>query len=302
MIYYNKQSKRTNPFQSVYSNVNKRPKKISIFPSFVDIELTNYCNLNCRMCPRSLSERKEGFMCNNLFRKVAKECKQFNTPVRLIGWGEPLLHPEICEFVRYIKQKENQLLHITTNGLAFKAKDMSTIIKNRVDSIIFSLQGANARQYQDMRRIDRYYIVKDVVQRFIQKRGNNKLPFIQVSTTTTTETKKEKEQFVNEWLPLVDAVSIGKTNMSFFELNPTKKYVPCTEVYHQIQVDYDGKVSPCCGDFDNYLTIGNAFWESIYNIWNKSKKLNCIRELLKNKNHRMLTLCSQCFPTYEEID
>lgn len=304
MKYYSKTSKRTNPFQSVYDspNVTSIPRKILTFPAFVDIELTNHCNMNCRMCPRSKAQRKEGFMCNNLFTKVVKECKQYNTPIRLIGWGEPLLHPELIDYIKYVKQKENQLLHITTNGLLLKDKIVKEIIKQQVDSIIVSFQGTNKEGYQKMRRLDKYDTLKENIQYFVRLRGAQKKPFIQVTTTTTTETQKEKQQFVDEWLPLVDAVSVGTTNLVFTNKNIHLPRVPCTEVYHQMQVDWDGKVSPCCGDYDNYLTIGNAHWQALYDIWNTSSKLDCIRYLLKNKNHRMLTLCKDCYPTYTVID
>ena len=106
MIYYNKRSKRKNPLQSVYDKVNKQPKKVLQFPAFVDIELTNHCNLNCKMCPRFLAERKQGFMFYDGFVKVVQECKKHNTPVRLIGWGEPLLHPNIIDVIKYVKQNK----------------------------------------------------------------------------------------------------------------------------------------------------------------------------------------------------
>ena len=33
MMHYNKQSKRVNPFQTIYDTVNRQPKKISTFPA-----------------------------------------------------------------------------------------------------------------------------------------------------------------------------------------------------------------------------------------------------------------------------
>jgi len=301
MIYYNIQSKRTNPLQLVYDKVNKQPKKVLTFPAFVDIELTNHCNLNCKMCPRFMAERKQGFMALNTFVKVANECKKYDTPIRLIGWGEPLLHPAINDVIKDIKQNKIPL-HITTNGILLKDRIVRTIVDLKVDSLIVSFQGTNAKQYQEMRRQDKYNEIKNNIQYLVKARGEKEKPFIQVTTTTTTETEEEKKQFINEWLPLVDAVSVGKTNMSFFEPPQAKQYVSCTEVNHQIQVDWDGNISPCCGDYDNFLTIGNIKETSINELWNKSKKLECIRELLKNKNHKMFTLCRNCYPTYDEID
>lgn len=313
MIYYNQTTKHINLFQKVYSNPNIKiiPKIPPKFPFFIDIELTNNCNLKCIMCPRGKAERKNGYMNSSLFKKVVDECQKYKTPIRFIGWGEPLLHNEFSDYVKYVKQK-NLLLHITTNGTLLNNIKINNIVKNNVDSIIISLQGTNDKQYAYIRRTNKYNEIKENVKKLVEVRNNKKLPFIQISTTTTIETGKEIQSFVNEWLPLVDAVSVGTTNFNItgsvsliaqkLALKHKPWHVPCTEVYHQIQVDWDGNVSPCCGDYDNFLTIGNVNKDTIYYLWNNSKKLNCIRELLKNKGHKTLTLCNNCYPAYRECD
>lgn len=304
MIEYNKQSKRINPFQKVYDNplVRKIPKDVPKFPQYVDIEITNKCNLSCRMCPRPLAHRKEGFMEFGVFQKIVDECYEYETPIRIIGFGEPLLHPQFNEMIRYIKQDKSSLLHITTNGLLMNFNIMKTLIDNDVDSIIFSFQGTSAELYKRMRRVDAYSHLYNTIGAFAHTRSTKEKPFIHITTTTTNETKEDKESFVKEWLPLVDAVSVGTTNMALVKDIITDKYVPCTEVYHLVQVDWDGSISPCCGDFDNYLTIGNIKNNSIYSLWNNSKKLEHLRGLLNGRNHKMLNPCHRCIPTYDFCD
>jgi radical SAM protein with 4Fe4S-binding SPASM domain len=314
MIYYNPKSTRVNPFQQVYDSPDVRqiPNPIPHFPAFVDIEPTNLCNLNCRMCPRSPVQRKQGFMDINLFKKVVRECKKVHCPVRLIGWGEPFLHPQIQKLIKYVKQSSPQLLHITTNGLAFKKYDMECMLGYDVDSIIFSFQGVNEFGYNFMRNTHQFNKLVSTINDFLTLRGSSEKPFVQITTTTTNESAKQINEFLGYWISKVDAISVGKTNFDILPkyipqnelLKPRKplKHVPCTEVYHQIQVDWDGKVSPCCGDFDNYLTIGDVNNEKIRKIWNKSEKLQYIREQLKTNGNEAFTLCQRCFPSYKDID
>ena len=80
-----------------------------------------------------------------------------------------------------------------------------------------------------------------------------------------------------------------------------KKYAPCTEVYQKLSVDWDGKISACCGDYDNYLTVGDINNETLYNIWHKSEELKAIRSLLDKGRHKCLTLCSRCYHFYDEF-
>ena len=43
------------------------------FPKVIDIELTNHCDLNCRMCSRQLMTRKLGYMNINIFNKIIRK-------------------------------------------------------------------------------------------------------------------------------------------------------------------------------------------------------------------------------------
>jgi len=254
----------------------------------------------------------------DVFKKVVRECKSNKTPIRLIGWGEPFVHPQIQDFIEYTKQRNNQLLHITTNGLAFEEYDMSCMVGYGVDSLIFSFQGANEFGYNFMRNTNQYQKLVANIKEFLALRGDNEKPFVQVTTTVFKETPKQIKEFVDYWVDKVDAVSVGRTNfrilpkitpemslfMNFASPKKTKKleHVPCTEVYHQIQVDWDGKVSPCCGDYNNFLTIGNVKNQTIRDMWNKSKRLTFIRQTLKHSGHDALKPCNNCYPTLEGVD
>ncbi len=324
MMYKNPNSSRVNPFRKIYDddkfkNILQYRDSLPEFPFLVDVELTNYCNLNCIFCGQQAMTRHKGFMSEEIFKKVIDECVIYNTPVRFIRWGEPTMHPKLIEFSQYVKSK-GLLLHITTNGLAMDEKKMTSLIELGLDSIIFSFQGATKEQYEIMRNNNRYDELKENIFKFIELRGDREKPFIHISSTMTDETKEEIDQFVNYWGNIVDSVGIGKTNLSSLspmqiksfevigKLELLKKhetikkcYRPCTEVYQKLSVDWDGKVSGCCGDYDNFLTVGDVSKSSLYEIWNNSRELEIFRELLDKGMHKSLTLCSTCYHTYEEF-
>lgn len=325
MLYKNPNSKRENPFRKIYDSkeykaVLQHKDRLPEFPYLVDVELTNHCILKCIFCGQQAMTRHKGFISKEILKKVADECSQYNTPIRFIRWGEPFLHPQIIDFCKYIKSK-GLLLHVTNNGLAIKEGQMKTLIEIGVDSLIFSFQGATKKQYELMRNNNRYDELKAKVLKMIELRGNREKPFIHVSSTMTDETKEEIDKFVNYWGHIVDSVGIGKTNLSrisafqvkSFEiigkLNILKKqetikkyYRPCTEIYQKLSVDWDGKVSCCCEDFDNFLAVGDLTTRStLFDIWNNSRELKIFKELLDKNMHKSLTLCSTCYHTYEEF-
>ncbi|MFH1822322.1 MAG: radical SAM/SPASM domain-containing protein [Patescibacteria group bacterium] len=324
MYYKNPKSNRENPFNKVYNkkefkNVLNNKEKPAKFPYLIDIELTNVCNLNCIFCGQQTMKRTKGFLDEKIFKKAINECGKHKTPIRFIRWGEPFLHPKIFEFINYIKNK-GLSLHITTNGLAIKEPQIKNLAKAEVDSLIFSFQGATKKQYELMRNNKQYDKLKANILKLVKLRGNKAKPFIHISSTMTNETEKEIKTFIKYWGSIVDSVGTGSTNLSKLSNNQIKKfanikkfdylrkqekikkcYRSCTEVYQKLSLDWDGKVSCCCGDYDNFMTVGDLNKDTFYDIWNKSWKLKNFRKMLDSSMFKSLTLCSTCFHTYKEF-
>lgn len=324
MLFKNINSTRKNPFRKIYDSKNyktvlRRKERPEDFPYLVDVELTNHCNLNCLFCGQQVMKRPKGFMDEKVFKKIADECAKFSTPIRLIRWGEPFLHPKIIDFCRYAKSK-NLLLHITNNGLAIKESDMWALVEMGLDSLIFSFQGADKEGYELMRNNKFYDNLAANVLKFVEIRGKKKKPFIHISSTMLNEPPEKINKFVKYWGGIVDSVGVGSTNLSRLSRNQIKSlevakklnglknqetvekiYRPCTEVYQKLSVDWDGKVTCCCNDFDNFLTVGNINQSSLHYIWHNSRDLKIFRELLDKEKFKSLTLCSTCYHTYKEF-
>jgi MoaA/NifB/PqqE/SkfB family radical SAM enzyme len=324
MRYKNPSSNRENAFRIVYDSsrfkyVLERPDSPATFPFIVDMELTNKCNLACIFCGRQAMKRKTGFMQRSVFNKVIDECALYGTPVRFIRWGEPFLHPDVIEYANYVKSK-GLLLHITNNGLAISAHQMRSLVDIGVDSLTFSLQGATKHMYEIMRGNERYNELEVKIAEMVRIRADMDKPFLHISSTMTNESAQEIEAFVKYWGGLVDAVDIGKTDLSIVSVLPekyqmagidaeelkkqetiVKRYKPCTEVYQKLSVDWDGKVTCCCRDYNNFFELGDVSKTSLFEIWNGSERLHSIRSVLVGNGHRNFELCKGCYHTYDEF-
>jgi MoaA/NifB/PqqE/SkfB family radical SAM enzyme len=79
----------------------------------VDIETTNRCNATCAFCPRDMTPH-QGLMNEAVFvesvrragelREVVRSHLDAELTVTMCGLGEPLLHPRVPEFVRYVRE------------------------------------------------------------------------------------------------------------------------------------------------------------------------------------------------------
>ena len=117
-------------------------KKISFeFPLRFNIEPTNYCNLSCSMCPRELN-RPFGYMNISLFQKIIDESILYGKRliITLNKDGEPLLHPELSQMIKYAKDKKAaHKINFYTNGILLTEAKSVELIKSGLDTMHISV-------------------------------------------------------------------------------------------------------------------------------------------------------------------
>ena len=110
-------------------------------PPRLEIEPTNYCNLNCHYCPNQESSREKGYMKFDLFQKIIDDASQIGVMgIDLYLVGESLLHPQIVEMISYIKSKDLRV-NLVTNGMPLNIEKIKAILHSGLkstDTITFS--------------------------------------------------------------------------------------------------------------------------------------------------------------------
>ena len=87
------------------------------WPVFIHVELVNYCNLRCVVCPTGTGgiDRAPAAIDPALFERLMNEIGPYLLTASLWGWGEPLLHPELADILR-IAHNWGITTLISTNG------------------------------------------------------------------------------------------------------------------------------------------------------------------------------------------
>ena len=280
MILQNKIT-RENPFNRIYKECNSgtnfeklhRPRP---FPIVLDVELTNYCNFKCAMCPtgNKMVKREKGFISNALMDKIIFEAAQFKTAIRFVRWGEPLYHPRLLGFVKAIHGL-SLLCHINTNGSLLDIDFIHEIIHIPLDSIKISVH---------------MYSVEDMVKQLYLRRNFRKKPFIHVGTTKN-ELHGFEQVFRETFSPFADKVTISKTK----DLKQQSDIIPdpCSEVFDKLSINWDGTVSACCADYDKKMLVGDLNKQTLKQIWDSDKLAEYRRSIL-NKEIDKLEICKRC--------
>ncbi|MDD2627676.1 MAG: SPASM domain-containing protein [Clostridia bacterium] len=250
------------------------------------IEITNICNLSCTFCEQD--NRKKEMMQLKDFEKVINDVKKHTNHIYLHVKGEPLLHPNINEFID-LAYKNKLKLNITTNGLL-----IDNLKSKNIRQINYSMQSSHD--------IDEIKETISKIQEYIK--GSNISFVIRMWRDETKENQilqkmiKEKFQFEGE---IKDRKQVG--NNIYLSIKPEfnwpnlKKDICSTEGYchalsQQIAILVDGTVVPCCLDNNGDIKLGNIFKENIDKILNKERAIRMRRGFENRKIEE--ELCKRC--------
>jgi len=108
--------KRVNLFKAGSNLVYRRLSPVNM-PLHIQIELTNYCNLRCPVCPTGIRavDRRAKAIEVDLFQQLMDEVGPYLLTISLWAWGEPLLHPQLKEILHTARRHHMATL-LSTNG------------------------------------------------------------------------------------------------------------------------------------------------------------------------------------------
>lgn len=273
-------------------------------PPIVIIELTNHCNLSCIMCEQPLMNRKKITMEPKLAKKIVKECAELRVPrVALSRLGEPLLHPEVVDIIRFAKRCGIRTVSMISNGMLLNEDKGREIISAGLDLISFSVDAAKKETLERIRPSSNFNTIISNIEKFIEIRNSlsQKKPIVEIYTTLMRENTNEIPEIVERWKPLADRVKIWPVA----PLTQTKSQVvfntpqkggkkACDILWTRLVVLSNGETSVCCSDTEGKLSVGNAHNSTIKDLWN-SEKIRRIRSIHFRKRFHELPLCDRCF-------
>ncbi|GAX60411.1 Fe-S oxidoreductase [Candidatus Scalindua japonica] len=273
-------------------------------PPMLVVELTNNCNLRCIMCEYPLMQRDGMNMDTQLAKKVLKECSEWGiSRVGLSRLGEPLLHPDISEIIKFAKESGIRHVSMVCNAMLLTEEKAQKIIDSGLDLILFSIDAARKETFEKIRKGADYDKVVTNIERFIKMRNelSQEKPWIEVNICLMKENVDELPLIIEKWGQLVERVKIcpvvplEHTNDNLIVDAPTYngKKKACDFLWTRMVVLSNGDVTVCCADKDGDMSVGNAQKSSLKELWN-SDKIRRIREIHFSKKFEKLPLCKQC--------
>jgi radical SAM protein with 4Fe4S-binding SPASM domain len=250
-------------------------------PARLWIETTNRCNLRCIMCPnKEMPPSEKGTMSLSLFRSILDQAAPFVHDVYLHHRGEPLLHPDFFEMVRYARDKGVRT-RVHSNATLLTPDKARQLLDSPPDLVSFSIDGFEKDAYEQIRVGATFEKTIGNVLHFLELKRRLKLqkPYVVI----------EKILFSKHPAPLTAQAKIRDLACRFRDAGANEvieklEYAwatepaeapcgercskKCTFAWYAMVVLWDGTVTPCPQDYWGKLVMGNAAQSTLLDIWN----------------------------------
>jgi len=276
------------------------------FPSKITLEITNRCNFQCTHCHRNAinSRRVTGEMKLDLFNKIVDEIsKHRGSILKIGGWGEPSMHPDIAEMLNYCSAKKVRTF-LFTNGTIFDKVSIDEIMKWEGFVIEVSLDGSDHASYSKIRVGGNYKKLLNNISQVYEARKKLKKRYPRIAVQRVIfphEGSKELNSFRRLFRKMTDTVDFCIYNpveilsQPKMNINVASRFKPCKRIRRELSILYDGSV-PVCGPqskFENCGWLQNIKNTSISNNW-ISERMNKLRVKHKKSDLESEPLCSNC--------
>lgn len=119
---------------------------------YVDFAIGYRCNLNCEHCFAAVLENQHSERKMELgdYRRVSRECMGLGAVNFSFQGGEPLLYPELEDYIRACNPREN-LISVTTNGILLTKENVLRLKRIGVDILTVSLDSGLQEEHDNFR-------------------------------------------------------------------------------------------------------------------------------------------------------
>lgn len=294
----------------------------SSYPIHLEIELNYSCNLKCPFCTwssESIQEKRSDWFTFEEYKKIIDKAVNKGTKaIRLCYINEPLIRPDLDQFIKYASDAGILDIIITTNGTLMTKAVSKKLIEAGLTKLNVSLDAATKETYDKVRVGGDFEKTIKNIHDFLDVRKDlgRKLPKIRLSFVVSKINQHEYDEFVKYWEKKVDSLGVqyvqnpfgegkfeDKTRGDQFMIENKKSRPPkfyCSEPFKRLTLRSNGDVLPCCSFYAVDMLVGNWKNTSLEEIWN-GQKMRELRGIHKKGEYYKNKICKNCVENYSYI-
>lgn len=268
-------------YSEVKNIIDRNPAVLYLSPSYVEIELTGRCDLDCIFCFRKTLTNVRQDISIDLFKKVLMNMSSFGLPysICLGGSGEPMMHRNFFEIMDIVCS-ENLIenIIIETNGILADGNFRNYLVSSKDKRLktIFNINGIDQETYKTLHGGDYFNTVFQNITSIKEAVSANDSVYIQIMKIN--ETEQFLDRFYDFWEKYKIQIILQKQNTflgrikdrTYSDLSPLERN-PCWHLQRDFNILSDGSVIFCKQDVNGDYARGNLNNNSISEIFAKSK-------------------------------
>ena len=259
--------------------LNNNPQTLYVGPSYLEIELTGECSLDCIFCYRKTLEAARPPMKMETFNKLIADMREFDLlyAVCLGGSGEPMAHPNFYQILKTLCAEKNiSDIIIETNGVLADSgfADFLRAASDPRIQIIVNVNGYTAETYTSLHGADAFGVVEKNIMALAEFFPKENL-FVQIMKIN--ETEAFLDEYYDFWEAKKITIILQKQNTyngriadrRYSDLSPLERS-HCCHLEHDMYILSDGTVSFCKEDVAGAHSLGNITSEGAVSVWQKT--------------------------------
>lgn len=286
--------------------LSPRPERESGLPEHpptVVLEVTNACNLRCRLChfhgEGAVKGRPVGTMAEEVWRPAIEQMASWKIPVNLqtFGAGEPLLHRDLWRMGEQARATGTISFGMLTNGMLMDDDAIARVFKVGMDWVHFSVDGCDRAIFEHYRRGADMATVERAVRAVHaeRERRGQATPRISLNMVRYPELEGHEPEFLEHWRGVADEITVSvcrPVGERTFLKNPPPRY-PCKQPEGMLIVAWDGSVVLCCEDIHADVVVGRFPEQSLLDIWH-GDAFRRAREAERDGDWDAVPICREC--------
>lgn len=283
------------------------------FPSQINVDATEFCNLSCIHCPyvtiTKLKGRNRRNLAVELHRKLIDEIvavgKEHCRFIRYTGDGEPLLHPQLPELIADAVRRTGVQTALTTNGMLLTEERARALLDAGVDVFDVSIDAHSQSVYAEVRVGGELDVTKECTHRLIElaKAKSGRRSKIMVSFVRQPLNIHEVDEFERYWkaagadfVVLRNRHSCGgnveEMAETLWKAAPSPRK-PCLYPWERMVLKADGELTYCPADWKHIANIGNYANTTISEIW-QGEAMRALRAAHVSGDFAKHSFCGNC--------
>jgi radical SAM protein with 4Fe4S-binding SPASM domain len=269
-------------------------------PIEITLESTAKCNLYCPMCPRAIYTFDNENMDLALYRRIIEGCKEHVEFVWAYGIGEPMLHPNIFEMIRFTREAGLRT-GLSTNATLLDDTRAEMLLDCGLDYIILAFDGATKDTYERYRMGASFEKTRANILVFLNKKQSRKSRIhVVLQMVLLRENMSELKAYKKLWsIPGVDEIRFKRDEIQIGDsASPQSRLEgrrrnPCHLLWRgPLHVRHDGLVQPCCYMYRE-APVGDLKTQSLMEVWNSDEMVR-LRKAHISGNVDDYPTCQSC--------